>query len=68
MRNGVNFSVFVNTGQEFEGSDSGAKPSEALSWAKIRPDANPVKIYAEASFVFPLLVSQTFAKNFPVIQ
>ena len=44
MRNGVNFSVFVNTGQEFEGSDSGAKPSEAFSWAKIRPGANPVKI------------------------
>ncbi len=66
MRNGTNFSVFVNTGQEFDGSDSGAKPDEALSWAKIRPNATPVKIYGEASLIFPLLVSQTFAKNFPV--
>lgn len=66
MRNGVNFSVFVNTGQPFDGSDSGAKPDEAFSWAKIRPDAEPVKIYGEASFIFPLLVSQTFAKNFPI--
>jgi deoxyhypusine synthase len=65
MRNGVNFSVFVNTGQEFDGSDSGAKPDEALSWAKIRPEATPVKVYGEASLIFPLLVSQTFAKNFP---
>ena len=66
MRNGLNFSVFVNTGQEFDGSDSGAKPDEALSWAKIRLEATPVKVYGEASLIFPLLVSQTFAKNFPI--
>ena len=44
MRNGADFSVFVNTGQEFDGSDSGAKPDEAISWGKIRIDANPVKL------------------------
>jgi deoxyhypusine synthase len=63
MRNGTNFSVFVNTGQEFDGSDSGAKPDEAVSWAKIRPEATPVKVYGEASLIFPLLVSQTFAQK-----
>ena len=26
MRNGADFSVFINTGQEFDGSDSGASP------------------------------------------
>jgi deoxyhypusine synthase len=62
MRNGANFSVFINTGQEFDGSDSGARPDEAVSWGKIRIDATPVKIYADATLVFPLLVSQTFAK------
>lgn len=65
MRNGVNYAVFVNTGQPFDASDSGAKPNEAFSWAKIRLDAAPVKIYGEASLIFPLLVAQTFAKNFP---
>jgi deoxyhypusine synthase len=66
VRNGLNYCVFINTGQEFEGSDSGAKPGEALSWAKIQPHAEPVKIYAEASMVFPLLVAETFAKTYPV--
>lgn len=66
MRNGVNYAVFVNTGQPFDASDSGAKPNEAFSWAKIQLDAAPVKIYGEASFIFPLLVAQTFAKNFPI--
>ena len=62
MRNGADFSVFVNTGQEFDSSDSGAKPDEAISWGKIKLDAKPVKVYADASLVFPLLVAQTFAK------
>jgi len=62
MRNGADFSVFINTGQEFDGSDSGAKPDEAISWGKIRLGARPVKVYAEATLVFPLIVSQTFVK------
>jgi len=63
MRNGANFSVFLNTSSEFDGSDSGARPDEAISWGKIRMDAKPVKVYAEASLVFPLLVAETFARK-----
>ncbi|XP_071383955.1 deoxyhypusine synthase isoform X2 [Centroberyx affinis] len=61
MRNGADYSVYVNTGQEFDGSDSGARPDEAVSWGKIRTDAKPVKVFADASIVFPLLVAETFA-------
>lgn len=61
MRNGADHAVFVNTGQEFDGSDSGARPDEAISWGKIRADAKPVKVYADASLVFPLIVAETFA-------
>ncbi|XP_075942278.1 deoxyhypusine synthase [Anarhichas minor] len=61
MRNGADHAVFVNTAQEFDGSDSGARPDEAISWGKIKMDAKPVKVYADASLVFPLIVAQTFA-------
>ncbi|CAL4147847.1 unnamed protein product, partial [Meganyctiphanes norvegica] len=61
MRNGANYSVFVNTASEWDGSDSGARPDEAVSWGKIKMDATPVKVYGEASFIFPLLVGETFA-------
>lgn len=44
MRNGADFSVFINTANEWDGSDSGAKPDEAVSWGKIRLDAQPVKV------------------------
>ncbi|XP_063076886.1 deoxyhypusine synthase-like isoform X1 [Engraulis encrasicolus] len=63
MRNGADYAVFVNTGQEFDGSDSGARPDEAVSWGKIRMDAKPVKVYADATLIFPLLVAETFAAH-----
>ncbi|XP_075880182.1 deoxyhypusine synthase-like isoform X2 [Nelusetta ayraudi] len=61
FRCGADFAVFVNTGQEADGSDSGARPDEAVTWGKIKIDATPVKIFADATLIFPLLVSQTFA-------
>jgi len=63
MRNGANYSVYINTGQEFDGSDTGASPDEAISWGKIRLTASPVKVCADATIVWPLIVSQTFAKD-----
>lgn len=63
MRNGADFAVLLNTAQEFDGSDSGAKPDEAISWGKIKPDAQPVKVCGDATILFPLLLSQTFAKH-----
>ncbi|VEN55952.1 unnamed protein product [Callosobruchus maculatus] len=64
MRNGADYVVYVNTASEFDGSDAGARPDEAKSWGKIKKDATPVKIHADATLVFPLLVAQTFAKDF----
>ncbi|XP_042200657.1 deoxyhypusine synthase isoform X2 [Callorhinchus milii] len=64
MRNGADYAVYVNTAHEFDGSDSGAKPDEAVSWGKIRMDAKPVKVSADATLVFPLLVAETFARKF----
>lgn len=34
-RNGADFGVFINTGVYYDGSDSGAKISEAISWGKL---------------------------------
>ncbi|TPX53794.1 hypothetical protein SeMB42_g00597 [Synchytrium endobioticum] len=64
MRNGADYAVYINTGQEYDGSDAGARPDEAVSWGKIRAAATPVKVYADATIVFPLIVSQTFAKEY----
>nr|KIR85957.1 deoxyhypusine synthase [Cryptococcus tetragattii IND107] len=62
FRNGADYAVYINTGQEYDGSDSGARPDEAVSWGKIRAGAESVKVYADATLVFPLVVAATFGK------
>ncbi|KAF2823695.1 DS-domain-containing protein [Ophiobolus disseminans] len=66
MRNGAESAVYINTAQEFDGSDAGARPDEAVSWGKIKVDGDSVKVYAEATIVFPLIVAATFARPCPV--
>ena len=61
MRNGADYAVYINTGTEYDGSDSGASPDEAISWGKIRSSAKPVKVHGDATLIFPLVVAQTFA-------
>lgn len=66
MRNGADYAVYINTGQEFDGSDAGARPDEAVSWGKIKAEAKSVKIYADVTIVFPLIVAATFANGKPL--
>jgi deoxyhypusine synthase len=54
--------VFINTGQEFDGSDAGASPDEAVSWGKIRAGSKAVKVSSDASLIFPFVVAESFAK------
>lgn len=44
MRNGAESAVYINTGNEFDGSDAGARPDEAVSWGKIKADGDSVKV------------------------
>lgn len=51
MRNGAESAVYINTGQEFDGSDAGARPDEAVSWGKIKANAKSVKVsHVQLSF------------------
>ena len=64
MRGGADYSVCINTATEVDGSDSGARPDEAKSWGKIAAEARAVKVYSETSLVLPILVGETFVRNF----
>ncbi|EGC42631.1 deoxyhypusine synthase [Histoplasma capsulatum var. duboisii H88] len=62
MRNGAESAVYINTNQEFDGSDAGASTDEAVSWGKIKTGASSVKVFVEATACFPMIVAATFAK------
>ena len=63
FREGFEYSIYITTANEFDGSDSGGNQEEAISWAKIKPNASRVKVVADATLIFPLLIAGALAKK-----
>ena len=63
FRNGADYAVYINTAPEFDGSDSGARPDEAVSWGKITKQAETIKVFGDATILFPLIVAKCFGKE-----
>ncbi len=63
FKEGLDYAVYISTAQAFDGSDSGGNTDEAVSWAKIKADAQSAKVNCDASIAFPLLIAGSFAKN-----
>ncbi|MDD9953545.1 MAG: deoxyhypusine synthase [Candidatus Woesearchaeota archaeon] len=61
FRDGLDYAVYITTATEYDASDSGGNPQEAITWAKIKPQGEHVKIHCEASIAFPLLVAGVIA-------
>jgi len=62
FRNGADYAVYINTAVEYDGSDAGAEPDEAVTWKKIKIDGEMVKVFGDATILFPILVAESFAK------
>jgi deoxyhypusine synthase len=60
LREGGDYTVYINTANEQDGSNAGANPEEAKSWGKAALDENNVKVWGEASIIFPILVAAAF--------
>ena len=62
-RNGADYAVYINNASEFDGSDAGAMPEEAVSWGKLTPESKRIKVFGDATILFPIVVAETFAKK-----
>ena len=58
LRGGFDYAVYVTTAAEWDGSLSGAKTKEAISWGKIKENANHITVNSDATIVLPLLYSK----------
>jgi deoxyhypusine synthase len=56
FRGGLDYVVYISTAVEYDGSLSGARPREAVSWGKVKPSAKSVYVYADATLVLPILL------------
>jgi len=55
FRDGLDYAVGITTATEYDGSLSGARVKEAVSWGKVREDANYVTVNGDATVLLPLL-------------
>lgn len=59
-RGGLDSAVYITTAPEHDGSLSGARLREAISWGKMRPEAPHVCVEGDASLLLPLLGAVIF--------
>jgi deoxyhypusine synthase len=60
FRGGADYAVYITTETEEGGSDSGARVEEAISWGKVKSEAKHVKVYGDATIIFPLIAVGAF--------
>lgn len=56
FKEGLDYAVYISTGEEWDGSLSGARPREAISWGKISREADTVMVEGDASLILPIMV------------
>ncbi len=55
FKDGLDYAVYITTATEYDGSLSGARPKEAVSWRKIKPDAKQAFVYGDATIMLPMI-------------
>jgi len=56
FKNGLDYVVYISTADEWDGSLSGARPREAVSWGKINEKAKRIMVEGDASVILPIIV------------
>jgi len=62
FKDGLDYAVYVSTADEWDGSLSGARPREAVSWGKINAKAKRVMVEGDASLILPIMVSALLSR------
>jgi deoxyhypusine synthase len=52
----LDYAVYITTAPEWDGSLSGARMREAVSWKKVKKQAKYVTVEGDATVLLPLIV------------
>ena len=58
FKDGLDYAIQITTAVEYDGSLSGARLREAISWGKIKEHAKKITIEGDATVILPLVVSE----------
>jgi deoxyhypusine synthase len=62
FKDGLDYVVYISTADEWDGSLSGARPREAVSWGKISEKAKRIMIEGDATVVMPIMACSLFER------
>ncbi|MEM1655563.1 MAG: deoxyhypusine synthase [Nitrososphaerota archaeon] len=57
FKEGLDYAIYLTTACEYDGSLSGARIHEAISWMKVKAGARKVTVYGDATITLPLIIA-----------
>ncbi|NYZ79449.1 deoxyhypusine synthase [Candidatus Micrarchaeota archaeon] len=57
FKGGLDYAVYITTASQYDGSLSGARLREAISWGKVKERAKQVTIDGDATVILPLMLA-----------
>ncbi len=62
FKDGLDYVAYVSTADEWDGSLSGARPREAVSWGKISEKAKRVMVEGDVTVILPIIVGALISR------
>lgn len=63
FKEGLDHAVYITTADEWDGSLSGARPKEAITWGKINENAPTVTIECDATIALPIIFNSLIERK-----
>jgi deoxyhypusine synthase len=62
FKEGLDYAVFITTATQYDGSLSGARLEEAVSWGKIKEKAEYVTVDGDATIILPVILAALYER------
>jgi deoxyhypusine synthase len=65
FRGGLDYAIYLTTAEEWDGSLSGARIREAVSWGKVKENAPYITVEGDATITLPMIASSILGEGRP---
>ncbi|MEM5804288.1 MAG: deoxyhypusine synthase [Candidatus Aenigmatarchaeota archaeon] len=62
FKGGLDYAVYITTASQYDGSLSGARLTEAVSWGKVKEDAQYVTVDGDVTILLPVILAALYQK------
>lgn len=62
FKGGLDYAIFITTATQYDGSLSGARLEEAVSWGKVKENAKYVTVDGDATIILPIILAALYER------